>query len=384
MSPSNIKYQICVSCVMDTSDKFIKFDENGECNHCKNFKNESPNFWFPNEIGKQKLEKLVNDIKASASGKKYDCILGLSGGVDSSYLALKVHALGLKPLVVHVDAGWNSELAVSNIEKILKYCDFDLFTYVVDWEDMRDLQISYLKSGIANQDVPQDHVFFATLYYLAAKEKIKYIISGGNFSTEGIFPESWHGSAIDSTNLLSIHRRYSDRKLKNYKTVSLFNFFIWYPFVRGIRTVRPLDFMPYKKNLALRELQETIGYKQYGRKHGESRFTKFFQNYYLPNKFGYDKRRAHLSSLIVTEQLSREEALRILEEPLYTKEELSSDIDFICKKLRITDVEFHSLMEVENRDYKEFKSWDSKLHFLKLIYRFFKKNIGLKLSAPTT
>ena len=192
--------------------------------------------WFPNEEGKSRLKDILEKIKNEGRGKKYDCIIGLSGGIDSSYLALKVKDFGLNPLVVHIDAGWNSELAVSNIEKIIKYCNYDLHTHVVDWKDMRNLHLSYLKSGIANQDVPQDHIFFSSLYHYAIKNKIKYILSGGNLATEGVFPKKWHGSAMDSINLKYIHRKYGTEKLKSYKTISFFQYYFLYPIVYGMRT----------------------------------------------------------------------------------------------------------------------------------------------------
>ena len=193
--------QTCTRCVMDTSDSEIVFDEKGVCNHCHQFDNVTSKRWYPNAEGKQKLDEIFSVIRQEGRGKEYDCIIGLSGGVDSSYLALMMKDYGLRPLVVHVDGGWNSELAVHNIEKILKYCNYELFTHVMDWEDMRDLQLAYLKAGVANQDVPQDHAFFSTLYHFAVKNNIRYVISGGNIATESVFPRSWHHSAMDAINL---------------------------------------------------------------------------------------------------------------------------------------------------------------------------------------
>ena len=217
------KNQTCTRCVMDTSDPLITFDAHGVCNHCNEFDAVTSKNWFPNEEGKQRWAAIVEQVKATGKGQEYDCILGLSGGVDSSYLAIKVHEWGLRPLVVHVDAGWNSELAVANIEAIVKYCNYDLHTHVVDWEDMRDLHLAYLRAGISNQDVPQDHIFFASLYHFATKNNIRYILSGGNLATEATSPEAWHGSAMDAINLKAIHRKYGEHKLKNYKTISFFD-----------------------------------------------------------------------------------------------------------------------------------------------------------------
>jgi N-acetyl sugar amidotransferase len=353
-----IKYQICNRCVMDTSDGAIKFDEHGICNHCHYFDDVQSKQWHPNDAGRDYLIKLFNKIKKDGEGSEYDCILGLSGGVDSSYLALKLAEFKLRPLVVHVDAGWNSELAVSNIEKIVKYCNYDLHTHVMNWDEMRDLQLSYLKAAVANQDVPQDHAFFANLYHFSVKHKIKYIISGGNIATESVVPSSWHHSAMDAINLKSIHNKFGKLKLSEYKTISFIQYYFYYPFLKGMRTVRPLNFMPYNKDEALNYLSEKIGYRKYPRKHGESIFTKFFQNYYLPTKFGMDKRRPHFSSLILSNQMTRAEALIMLEESLYEKSELERDIFYICKKLRITNDEFFDMMKIPINSATKFRNWN--------------------------
>jgi N-acetyl sugar amidotransferase len=359
-------YRVCVRCVMDTSDPDISFDIDGVCNHCRDFSVHKGRDWFPDEQeGPQRLTALLNMIKRNGEGKEYDCILGLSGGVDSSYLALRAHEWGLRPLVMHVDAGWNSELAVKNIESIVKYCGFDLHTHVVDWEEMRDLQLAYLESGVSNQDVPQDHIFFSSLYHFATSNHIRFILSGGNWATEGIFPASWHGEAMDDVNLKAIHRRFGRKKLTQYKTISFFEHYFWYPVVRGMRTLRPLNFVPYVKEQALRELREKVGFKAYPRKHGESQFTKLFQNYYLPIRFGMDKRRPHFSSLIASGQLSREEALSRLEEPLYDPVELDADIAYFCRKLDISRAEFDRLMAVPRASHLEFPNWNRRYRLLK-------------------
>ncbi len=365
---------------MDTSDPEITFDANGVCNHCIEFGAVTCQHWFPNEEGAARWAAIVEQIKAAGRGQEYDCILGLSGGVDSSYLAIKVHEWGLRPLVVHVDAGWNSELAVANIEALVKHCNFDLHTHVVDWEDMRDLHLAYLRAGISNQDVPQDHIFFASLYHFATKNRIRYILSGGNLATEGIFPKTWHGSAMDAINLKAIHRKFGERKLRNYKTISFFQYYIWYPFVKKMRTVRPLNYMPYDKAKALDELEKTVGYKPYARKHGESQFTKVFQNYYLPEKFGYDKRRPHLSSLIVSGQMTRDEAMIKLAEPLYGADEFEVDIAYFCKKLRITRNEFDELLNAPAHRHDDFPTWDSRYKLLKRIQNFLERVSGKKVN----
>jgi aminotransferase len=370
------KEQICTRCVMDTTDSEISFDESGVCNHCLTFEEGAIRNWHPNEHGTKRLMKTVEKIKLIGTGHAYDCILGLSGGVDSSYLALKISELGLRPLVVHVDAGWNTELAVANIEAIVKYCGFDLYTHVVDWDDMRDLHLAYLRAAVANQDVPQDHIFFSSLYHFATKNNIKYILSGGNLATEGIFPSSWHGSAMDAINLKAIHKHYGERKLNNYKTISFFECYVWYPFIKKMRTIRPLNYMPYNKDEALKELQIKVGYKPYPRKHGESLFTKLFQNYYLPEKFGFDKRRPHFSSLIVSGQMTREQALVKLDETLYDPAELEIDITYFCKKLRITRPQFDELMQAPIHNYSDFPNWDGRYLKLKRVQAWVTKLLG--------
>lgn len=361
---------------MDTSDPDITFDESGICNHCRSFEEKAMSLWFPNDEGSLRWSKMVDQIKLAGKSNEYDCIIGLSGGVDSSYLALKVRDWGLRPLVVHVDAGWNSELAVANIERLVKHCSYDLHTHVVDWEEMRDLHLAYLRAGVANQDVPQDHIFFSSLYHFATKNGIRYILSGGNLATEGVFPDAWHGSAMDAINLKAIHKQFGERKLKQYTTISFLDYYIRYPFLNNLRTVRPLNFMPYVKKSALAELEDTIGYKPYPRKHGESLFTKLFQNYYLPTKFGFDKRRPHLSSLIASGQITREEALGQLDEPLYDPQELEIDVAYFCKKLKISRDQFNDLMNAPKHHYTDFPNWDSRHRNFKKLQGVFERIIG--------
>ena len=369
-------HQTCIRCVMDTSDSEIRFDEIGVCSHCRQFEGRTSKEWFPNAEGSRRWATLIEQIKADGKGQEYDCILGLSGGVDSSYLAIKVQDWGLRPLVMHVDAGWNSELAVANIEAIVKHCGYDLHTHVVDWEEMRDLHLAYMRAAVANQDVPQDHIFFSSLYHFATRNNIRYILSGGNLATEGIFPASWHGSAMDAINLKAIHDRYGERRLSHYKTISFFDCYFWYPFIKRMRTLRPLNYMPYDKEAALKELKEKVGYKPYPRKHGESLFTKLFQNHYLPTKFGMDKRKPHLSSLIVSGQLTREEAIARLAEPLYDPAELEIDINYFCKKLHLSREEFDAMLQAPIHHYSDFPNWDGRYRLLKRIQRLFVTALG--------
>jgi aminotransferase len=372
--------QICSRCVMDTTDPEITFDKDGVCSHCLGFDTVTKKNWFPNKDGAQKLETIVETIKREGKNKEYDCIIGLSGGADSSYLALKIKEFGLRPLVVHVDAGWNAELAVNNIECLVKYCDYDLHTHVMNWQDMKKLQLAYLRSGIANQDVPQDHAFFASLYHFAVKKDIRYVLNGGNLATESIFPRSWHHSAMDAANLKAIFKKFGKGKLQEYKVVSFFQYYLYYPFIRKMRVIRPLNFMPYDKETAIAELQETIGWKPYGRKHGESLFTRFFQNYYLVERFGFDKRKPHLSSLIMSEQMTREEALNELQKPLYDPDDLKEDLFYFRKKLDLTENDFDTLLKLPTRDATEFPSDIGKYQMLKKLQAKLEALSGKRLS----
>lgn len=377
---NNNFYKRCSKCVMDTTDKYIIFDENGICNHCKSFADLYSKTCFHNKEGNYKLELVVKKIKKFGMRNKYDSILGLSGGLDSTYAALKAFELGLNPLVIHIDAGWNSELAVSNIEALVKYCNYDLYTHVVNWEDMKNLQLAYLKAGVSNQDVPQDHIFLTSIYKFAARNNIKFIISGGNTATEGIFPESWLWSNIDSINLKDIYNSFCKRKFINYETTNLFQYYFWYPFIKRIRVIRLLNYMQYNKSKALKELSEKIDFKPYERKHGESIFTSFYQNYYLPEKYGFDKRLPHFSSLINSNQLTRKKALELLELPLYEQKKLDFEKDYIAKKLGITTLELNKLISSKSKSHKSFKNFSKFIYILnkiRSILKIFFKGINI-------
>lgn len=339
---------------MDTSDPDITFNEQGECSYCQDFDNRSDSIWFPNEEGKKRLEVLVNKIKADGKGKEYDCIIGLSGGIDSSYLAYYASQLGLRILAVHVDAGWNSELAVQNIENIVKKCNLDLHTHVIDWEEMRDLQAAFFRSGVANQDVPQDHAFFAGLYTYAIKNNFDWVLHGGNIATEFVLPKAWGYNALDSRHVLSIHKKFGRKQLKTFPIVSFFKFHFYIPFIKKMKIARMLDYMPYDKDKAIDILTKELDFKYYGGKHHESRFTKFFQSYYLPVKFGYDKRKAHLSSMILSGTITRAEALDEMSKPSFNLDEIESDMDFVAKKLGFSSDEFKKILAEPNKSYKDY------------------------------
>lgn len=372
--------QQCTRCVMDTSDPEIVFDAQGLCNHCHQFDTFWRPRWHPGAEGAKQLEAMLAAVRSAGKAKPYDCIIGISGGIDSSYLAYKAREWNLRPLVVHVDCGWNSELAVHNIEQVIRTCGYDLHTVVVDWEEVKDLQLAYLRSGVANQDVPQDHAFFAGLYGEAIKHGIDYVLSGGNIATEAIFPKSWHGDAMDVRNLRAIHTRFGTGKLRSYPTVSFFNYYIGYPFIHRMKVLRPLNYMAYDKREAMRELCEAVGYKEYGRKHGESIFTRFFQNHYLPTRFGQDKRLPHYSSMINSGQMTREQAIQALAEPLYDARELESDIEYFCKKLSLTRAEFDALMHAPKHDWREFPNNARRYLALKTIQSLVKCLLGREVS----
>lgn len=359
--PENRTFQRCTRCVMDTTDPDIRFNAEGVCNHCHYYDTAILAAWPAPAERPVRLAAMIDEIKRYGEGKQYDCIMGLSGGVDSSYVATQVAEWGLRPLVVHVDAGWNSELAVMNIEQICKRCGFDLVTHVVDWEEMQDMQLAFLRSNLANQDVPQDHAFFAALYGYAEKSRIRYVISGSNYATESILPQSWGYDAMDATHVKAIHKRFGKRRRRNFPIVGFFSLFIKYPRWLHMKVVAPLNFINYSKEKAIAELERDYGWRYYGGKHYESRWTRFFQAYYLPHKFGYDKRKAHLSSLVVSGQMSRDQALAELGKPLYDPKLLEEDKGFIAKKLGLSRAEFDQLIGEPVRHHSEFPNHQGKL-----------------------
>ena len=353
------EYKICTNCVMDTTDSKIVFDENGVCDHCNTFYKDIKPFWNPqSDEAKQKLSQMVESIKKEGEGKDFDCIIGMSGGIDSSYLLyLAVKKLGLRPLVFHVDAGWNSDTAVHNIEVLVDKLGVDLYTEVIDWEEMKDLQLAFFKSGLSNIDTPQDHSFFATMYKFAQKYDVKYILTGGNYSTECIRnPLEWMYYQSDSILLKDVHRKFGTKPLKNYPITNILWHKVYLPYIKKIKLLRPLDLMPYDKEEATQFLVDEFGYKRYAQKHFESRFTKFYEAYWLPKKFGYDTRKVQYSSLIVTGQMSREEALEKLKKPAYDEESIKQDFEYIANKLDITTEELQSYMDAPNKTYKDYKN----------------------------
>ena len=355
------EFKVCTNCVMDTTDSNISFDQDGVCDHCNTFfKDIKPN-WHTDERGKNEIKKIVSKIKKEGKGKDFDCIMGMSGGIDSSYLLyLAVKKLGLRPLVFHVDAGWNSQEAVNNIEKMVDQLGLDLYTEVIDWEEMKDLQLAYFKAGVSNIDTPQDHSFFATMYKFANQHNVKYILTGGNYSTECVRnPLEWMYYQSDSIQLKDIYKKYGKGKLKNFPITNILWHKLYLPYIKGIKLIRPLDFMEYDKEAATQFLVDEFGYQRYPQKHFESRFTKFYESYWLTEKFGYDTRKVQYSSLILTGQMTRDDALENLKSPAYDPKTIKDDFEYIATKLGIEIEELQEYMDQPNRKNSEFKSQES-------------------------
>lgn len=366
----NREYQICKRCIMDTTDIYIEFDENGICNHCRGYDEKLKILPFKNDKERQqKLEPLVFEIKEKGKGQEYDCVIGVSGGVDSSYAAYIVKKLGLRPLAIHVDNGWDCEFAVKNVENMVKKLGIDLHSYVIDWEEFKDLQLAFLRASVLDLEMLSDNAIIAGIYRIAQKKKIKYFLSGVNNATESIMPCSWnYPSKFDSLNIKSIYKRFgSGRKLRSFPLLSFFEF-IKRKYSLGYETIPILNYVPYNKKAAMKTLQSEFGWKEYGDKHHESIITRFYQAYILPKKFNIDKRRAHLSSLICSGQITRDDALKLIEEDLYESDKLEKDKEYFLKKLEITENEFENYMNApfnSHYDYPSYEYWVKQLIQLK-------------------
>ena len=353
------KYQICTKTIMDTSDPNIVFNDLGESDYYTNFVEEIKPLWNTDNKAFKKLMQLAEKIKKKGQGKDFDCIIGLSGGLDSSYVAyVGKEIMGLRPLIFHVDAGWNTDRAVGNIEKLVNGLNVDLYTEVINWEEMKDLQRAYFKSQIADQDIPQDVAFFSALYKFAKDNDVKYVLTGGNYSTECCRePEEWGAyPGIDKLLINDIHAKYGSKKLKSFPIVDILQYKIYYKYVLGLSVVYPLNSIPYIKADAEKLLEEKFGWEKFQHKHHESRFTRFYEDFWLPRKFGYDKRRAHFSSLILTDQMTREEALERISKPELDEFTLQKEFDYIADKLDYTRQELQELFEGENKTYKDYKN----------------------------
>jgi N-acetyl sugar amidotransferase len=353
-------YQICTRTIMDTTDPDIVFDENGVCNYVRNYEEACKSILVPEDKREAKLHELVDRIRTEGKNNEYDCIIGLSGGVDSSYVAYVVKNLGLRPLAVHMDNGWNSELAVHNIEQIVKRLQIDLVTYVIDWEEFKDLQLAYLRASVVDIEALTDNAIVVAINRIAKKFGVRYFISGTNLATEFIMPRTWfYDIKYDSLNIKAIHKRFG--KIRKLETYPLFNFleYVYFRYYKKeFNTISILNYVPYEKKKVIPVIEEKLGWRNYGRKHGESKFTQFYQEYILPVKFNIDKRRPFLSTLILSGQITREEALLEIEKPLYTPRKLKEDIEFVAKKFNLTLDEFDRIMKLPPKPHYDYPSYD--------------------------
>lgn len=341
---TNSAYQICTKTVMDNiADPNITFDENGVCNYWFDYQRKSKEKVFHGAIGKELLDQKIAEIKNYGKGKKYDCLIGLSGGVDSTYVAYLTKKYGLRTLAIHFDNGWNSEIAVQNINNIVSNIGCDLYTLVVDWDEFKDLQLAYLKAGVIDIEVLTDHAILATLYKLAKKNNIKYVLSGTNVETEAVLPKAWGFNKLDAVNIKAIHQKFGQLPLKTYPLLTDLKKRYYKKFLQ-LDFVYPINYEQYIKEDVKKLITKELNWKDYGGKHYESVFTKFYQAYILPEKFKVDKRKAHLSNLICSNQLTREEALKELQKPIYDLKELENDINYVLKKFGLSPEEFDNMM----------------------------------------
>lgn len=359
MDLSKRKYQRCTNCVMDTTDSAIVFDEKGVCDFCNDYYNNILPSWKHQQENRQEIHQLADKIREAGKNKKYDCIIGLSGGVDSSYLCyVAKKIMNLRPLVYVVDTGWNLNVAVENIERIVKKLEIDMYTEVVHWNEMRDLQLAFFKSQVPYQDFPQDHAIFAGLYNYAAKNKIKYVLTGANNATECIRPPVEWVYINDIKLMRNIHNKFGKVPLKSFPQCGLIRMRLIYPIFNGIRRVAPLNMVEYDYDKVKGFLSAEFGWVPYENKHYENVFTRFYEGYYLPHKFGFDKRKVYFSNLILTNNMTREDALAELERPAYSPEAMQEDKAYIAKKLGITTKEFDSIIDGDNKTFMDYKnSW---------------------------
>jgi N-acetyl sugar amidotransferase len=365
----------CVRCIMDTTDPDITFDSNGVCNHCQRYDRIHVERVIPQAERDRQFQTLVAKIKADGAGKPYDCIIGVSGGVDSTYVAWVVKKAGLRPLAVHLDNGWNSELAVANIEKALNTLGIDLYTHVIDWEEFRDLQVSFLKAATPDGEVPTDHAILALLYEIAARHGLHHVIAGFNVSTEGVLPVKWGYGYFDWRYVRDVQSRFGTKRLSTYPHFSLTKL-AYYLFVRRIRMVSILNYVHYDKKEAMELLQKKLGWVYYGGKHYESIYTRFYQSYLLPRKFDIDKRKAHYSGLICSGQMTREQALQLMQEPVYPPQLLEQDREYTIKKLQLSVDQFEQIMKSPNKTFLEYRTSHGIFEFAKSLLNKTREYIG--------
>jgi N-acetyl sugar amidotransferase len=369
-------YQLCTRCIMDTTDPDIVFDAEGRCNHCTVWFQRAEFYALPLAERTRRLELLVEEIKRRGHGKDYDCIIGVSGGVDSSFLAIKVKELGLRPLAVHVDNGWNSDKAVGNIKRILEPLHIDLWTLVLNWKEFRELQLAFLRASTPDSEIPSDHAIVASFYQASSRHRVRYLINGVNFRTEGIHVREWSQGHLDSRYIRSVYRQFTHKRLEHFPLIPVTTL------VRNIVLHRPrfvflLDYLDYDKQAAKRLLIEDYGWQDYGGKHYESLYTRFYQGWILPHKFGYDKRRMHLSTLVCSGQMTREQALEEMRMPAYPPEWVEPDTVFVAKKLGISREEFAAIMALPGKRYMDYPNLQNHWAFGRGLdlYRFLKHRL---------
>lgn len=362
------EYQQCVRCVMDTTDPEIQFDEKGICNHCTNFLKRREEVKAMKKLGTEHLAGIVEKIKKKGKNKKYDVLLGISGGVDSCYVAYLLKQYGLRTLLVHVDNGWNSDDATINIKNVAKKLDFDYQSYVLDWEEFKDIQIAFLKASVVEAETPTDIALLGALHKTAAKNGIKFIISGGNLATEGILPKMWHYNAKDTKYFNAIQKTFGTKKISKFPNFG-FKKEMYYKFIRGIKAVYLLNYVDFNKEEAMKVLQTKLDWKNYGGKHHESRFTKFVQSYMLPKKFDLDYRKATLSSQICDGKVTREEAIEALKLPTYQAEDMEKEKEYIAKKLSLSKDQLNKIIDLPGKYYYNYPNDEKRLNFIYSIYR---------------
>ena len=344
---------------MDTSDPSIRFDDSGHCDYCNNFEAVILPNWHTNDEGLRRLMRTADIIREDAKGKDFDCIIGLSGGLDSSYTAFVAkEKMGLRPLLFHVDAGWNTDQAVSNIEKLVDGLGLDLYTDVINWDSVKCMQVAFLRSGIPDQDLVQDAAFFSGLYKFAYEYKIRHIITGSNFSTECCRePEEWGGYlGIDQTLFADIWKRHGEGTPFNFPLVDILTYKIFFQKILGMQVHHPLNLVPYIKKDAEDELEARFGWQRFQHKHHESRFTRFYEDYWLPRRFGFEKRRAHFSSLIMTGQMTREQALDRISLPEMDAHFLKQEFEYVAHKLDLTVDQLQNLFDAPLTTYHSYKN----------------------------
>ena len=348
---------------MDTSDPEIEFDATGVCNHCHRYLSVIANDALRGTEGRAALEQIARRMRADGKHKKYDCIIGLSGGVDSTYVAYLTRQLGLRPLAIHLDNGWNSEIATRNIENVVTRLGIDLQTKVLNWAEFRSLQVAFLRASTPDCEIPTDHAITTVLYQAAVAHGVRYIVSGHNFATEQMMPRSWSFGHFDWRYIASVARQHGDQPLRTFPHYTAFEQECVFPFWHRIRELAPLNLVDYNKQEIADILERELGWRAYGSKHHESIYTRFYQTWILPRKFGVDKRRPHLSCLVNGGQLTRDQALTEIARPALDERQLDTDRRFVLKKLALSESEFAAIEAAPIRSFWDYDSYEANRPF---------------------